>query len=172
MKRPKNCRFRTSRTLNRAAQKYERETGNHIGADIAAFEMANIIAGETITRRQAWDYLIDYVKGEPAVSKQMKRSRDVERKELMAPGYTREKAKGFYFTPEWRSLRVNIIEDQKGRCQMCGRSYKDHGVVIHVDHIIPLSIDWSKRLDKNNLQLLCEDCNLGKSNHYTTDWRS
>lgn len=33
------------------------------------------------------------------------------------------------------------------------------------------SLDWSKRFDKNNLQVLCEDCNLGKSNGDSIDWR-
>lgn len=88
--------------------------------------------------------------------------------------YTREsykeKAKRFYQSDEWRKLRYEVLREQKGRCQCCGRSAKD-GVVLHVDHIIPLSKDWSKRLDKNNLQVLCEDCNLGKSNTDNIDWR-
>jgi hypothetical protein len=96
---------------------------------------------------------------------------DVIFKPIYDPVYTREKAKEFYTSPEWRTLRVLIIEEQKGECQMCGRSHKRHGVTIHVDHIVPISIDWSRRLDKANLQLLCEDCNLGKSNRFTTDWR-
>ena len=86
--------------------------------------------------------------------------------------YTCENAKNFLLTFAWRKLRVDIIEEQGGKCQMCGRSYASHGVSIHVDHIIPLSIDWSKRLDRNNLQLLCEDCNLGKSNRYNTNWKN
>lgn len=76
----------------------------------------------------------------------------------------------FYQSPEWRKLRYEVLREQGGRCQLCGRSSKD-GVVLHVDHIIPLSKDWSKRLDKNNLQVLCEDCNLGKSNTDSIDWR-
>lgn len=80
------------------------------------------------------------------------------------------KAKRFYQSDEWRRLRYEVLREQKGRCQCCGRSAKD-GVKMHVDHIIPLSKDWSKRLDKNNLQVLCEDCNLGKSNTDNIDWR-
>lgn len=81
-----------------------------------------------------------------------------------------EKARRFYKSDEWRRLRYEVLREQKGKCQCCGRSAKD-GVVLHVDHIIPLSKDWSKRLDKNNLQVLCEDCNLGKSNTDSIDWR-
>lgn len=76
----------------------------------------------------------------------------------------------FYNSKEWQNLRYAILREQKGTCQLCGRTKKD-GVVLHVDHIIPLSKDWSKRLDKNNLQVLCKDCNLGKSNTDSIDWR-
>ena len=54
---------------------------------------------------------------------------------------------------------------------MCGRSPKMHSVVIHVDHIKPRSIYPDLSLEFTNLQLLCADCNLGKSNKYDTDWR-
>ena len=81
-----------------------------------------------------------------------------------------KKANEFYKSPEWRKVRYEVLREQKGKCQCCGRSAKD-GVVLHVDHIIPLSKDWSKRLDKDNLQVLCEDCNLGKSNTDSIDWR-
>lgn len=82
----------------------------------------------------------------------------------------RETKKLFYSSIEWRKIRYEVLREQKGRCQCCGRSAKD-GVKMHVDHIIPLSKDWNKRLDKNNLQVLCEDCNLGKSNTDKIDWR-
>lgn len=79
-------------------------------------------------------------------------------------------ANSFYNSPEWRKIRYEVLREQGGRCQCCGRSAKD-GIILHVDHIVPLSKDWSKRLDKNNLQVLCEDCNLGKSNTDSIDWR-
>ena len=53
----------------------------------------------------------------------------------------------------------------------CGRSRKDHGVVIHVDHIKPRSKYPHLALVFENMQILCEDCNLGKSNVDATDWR-
>ena len=80
-----------------------------------------------------------------------------------------ELAKEFYLSQEWKELRYSVLKEQGGKCQLCGRSRKD-GVVLHVDHIIPLSKDWSKRLDKDNLQVLCEDCNLGKSNKDSICW--
>lgn len=77
----------------------------------------------------------------------------------------------FYSSREWRSLRARVLEKYECKCMMCGRSPKAHGIVIHVDHIKPRSKHPELSLDFNNLQLLCEDCNLGKSNKYSTDWR-
>lgn len=76
----------------------------------------------------------------------------------------------FFKSDEWRQIRYYILKENGGHCCLCGRTVKD-GVKLHVDHIIPISKDWSKRLDKDNLQVLCEDCNIGKSNKDDTDWR-
>lgn len=77
----------------------------------------------------------------------------------------------FYASKEWLSLRVRVLEKYDCKCMMCGRSPKAHGIVIHVDHIKPRSKYPELSLSFENLQLLCEDCNLGKSNKYQTDWR-
>lgn len=102
----------------------------------------------------------------------MKRIQEKEKKNLEERNWSEyhKKTKEFYSSDEWRRLRYIVLREQEGRCQCCGRSAKD-GVVLHVDHIIPLSKDWSKRLEKDNLQVLCEDCNLGKSNTDSIDWR-
>lgn len=97
-------------------------------------------------------------------------SASVRRKAAKSKGYSKQRAKELYSSDEWRKLRYEVLREQGGRCQLCGRG-REHCVILHVDHIIPLSVDWSKRLDKNNLQVLCEDCNLGKSNTDTIDWR-
>lgn len=80
-------------------------------------------------------------------------------------------ATDFYKSKEWRRLRVKVLEKYECKCMMCGRSQKEHGIVIHVDHIKPRSTHPHLQLREDNLQLLCEDCNLGKSNKYKTDWR-
>jgi len=173
--------------IRTALEKYERLTGEHLKGDIGVIPLANRITGKVCSKNASWDIIFDYCEGEHLVSKNVRNLRNELRKKeskgkdksiqrensnkLLNDFYTKEKALAFYASREWRSLRVEIIEEQKGECQMCGRSHKKHGVTIHVDHIIPLSVDWSRRLDKNNLQLLCEDCNLGKSNRYSTDWR-
>lgn len=84
--------------------------------------------------------------------------------------YSHQNAQILYNSSEWQKLRYFVLSRDKGVCQLCGRGRKD-GVVLHIDHIVPLSVDWSKRLDPNNLQTLCEDCNLGKSNKDCIDWR-
>tara|TARA_R110002167_G_scaffold20891_2_gene76088 strand:+ start:1440 stop:2018 length:579 start_codon:yes stop_codon:yes gene_type:complete len=77
----------------------------------------------------------------------------------------------FYKSRAWRELRVAILEKYECKCMMCGCSPKEHGIVVHVDHIKPRSTHPHLELKEDNLQILCEDCNLGKSNYYITDWR-
>lgn len=77
---------------------------------------------------------------------------------------------GFYKTKAWREVRYAAIEKYGRKCAACNRTGED-GVVMHVDHIIPRSKDRTRELDITNLQVLCEDCNLGKGNRYSTDWR-
>lgn len=62
-------------------------------------------------------------------------------------------------------LRWTVLKRDNFSCKKCGRSpAKDPIVVLHVDHIKP----WSKEGETviENLETLCESCNLGKSNLY------
>lgn len=59
------------------------------------------------------------------------------------------------------SLRFDVLKRDHYRCCICGASVKD-GVKLHVDHIYPVSKGGKTEL--NNLQTLCDRCNLGKSN--------
>ncbi len=60
----------------------------------------------------------------------------------------------------WR-LRALVLLRDGARCQLCGITPQD-GARLHVDHITP----WSKGGETllENLQILCEACNIGKSN--------
>jgi len=58
------------------------------------------------------------------------------------------------------SLRYQVLERDYFTCQKCGRKAPD--VELTVDHILPWSCGGPTVLD--NLQTLCKDCNLGKSN--------
>jgi len=42
---------------------------------------------------------------------------------------------------------------------------------MHVDHIKPRSIHPDLSLSFGNMQILCEDCNVEKSNLHETDYR-
>ncbi len=77
----------------------------------------------------------------------------------------------FYISREWRELRYKALKKNNGCCVLCGRSRKKDNVILHVDHIKPKSKFPELALSLNNLQILCEDCNLGKSNYDSTDWR-
>src|SRR5262249_17914512 len=77
--------------------------------------------------------------------------------------------KEFYQSWEWKRLRYDYIKDKERGCECCGAA--PPRVVINVDHIKPIRRYWHLRLEKANLQLLCEGCNMGKGSHDETDWR-
>lgn len=68
-----------------------------------------------------------------------------------------KKYKSFYNTEEWKNLRAWKFGQANGCCEMCKRK----GMIIEgkqVHHIVPIEEDWSKRLDPDNLELLCIRC--------------
>ena len=78
--------------------------------------------------------------------------------------------KAFYQSFEWKRIRYEVLADNDGRCELCGVSKHD-GAVLNVDHIKCLRFNWSLRLKKSNLQVLCGTCNHGKGSKYDHDWR-
>ena len=85
-------------------------------------------------------------------------------------GKRKQSSKEFYKSDAWRDLRYRALKLHGRQCQCCGA--KPPKVVLHVDHIKPRSRFPELELDINNLQVLCEDCNLGKSNKDCIDYRS
>lgn len=60
-------------------------------------------------------------------------------------------------------LRWTKLQRDNFSCRKCGRSpAKDQSVLLHVDHITPWSKDGETIIE--NLETLCDKCNLGKSN--------
>lgn len=60
------------------------------------------------------------------------------------------------------SVRLKVLSRDAYRCVLCGRSpATEVGVRLHIDHKIPFSKGGSSTIE--NLQTLCQDCNLGKS---------
>ena len=61
-------------------------------------------------------------------------------------------------------LRLKILSRDNFRCVLCGKSpATDFGTKLHIDHVLPFSKGGKSILD--NLQTLCKECNLGKSNN-------
>ena len=71
-------------------------------------------------------------------------------------------ASKFYGSAAWRRVREQALMRDNGLCQHC---LKDNNITHAdmVDHIIPIRVDWSKRLDINNLQSLCNSCHAVKT---------
>ena len=59
----------------------------------------------------------------------------------------------------WR-LRALVLMRDGARCQLCGTTPQD-GSKLHVDHICPWSEGGETVIE--NLQILCDRCNIGKS---------
>lgn len=76
----------------------------------------------------------------------------------------------FYISNEWKELRYKKLSSyilSKGRiCECC----KNQSKKLHVDHIIPRSKRPDLELSIDNLQVLCETCNVGKKNHDSVEW--
>lgn len=63
-------------------------------------------------------------------------------------------------------LRLDVLTRDGFCCKLCGRSAKEHGVALEVDHIVPVAQGGENEI--NNLQTLCEDCNRGKRDRLVT----
>jgi len=81
------------------------------------------------------------------------------------------KSDEFLQSYEWRRVRMEVLKRDGRKCACCGAS-PETGAVMNVDHIKPRKTHPELALDKNNLQVLCGDCNHGKGNWDSTDWRS
>ncbi len=70
--------------------------------------------------------------------------------------------------PVPREVRAAVWQRDGGRCRHCGVTdavaVARTGVHLHYDHIVPFSRNGADT--EANLQLLCEHCNLKKSNRY------
>lgn len=58
-----------------------------------------------------------------------------------------------------KSLRYEVLHRDGFRCQACGATHRE--TRLHIDHIVPVSKGGAT--ERGNLQVLCEACNLGKS---------
>lgn len=75
--------------------------------------------------------------------------------------------KAFYQTKEWRKLRFEALLLYGRKCMCCNAT----DAVMHVDHVKPRFKYPELELDIANLQILCEDCNMGKGGWSEADFR-
>lgn len=88
-----------------------------------------------------------------------------------------QRTQEFYRSWEWRTLRMEVLKQHGFACQCCGAKRGDMAmsgepIRICVDHIQPLARHWDRRLDRANLQVLCDECNQGKGAWDETDHRA
>jgi 5-methylcytosine-specific restriction endonuclease McrA len=60
------------------------------------------------------------------------------------------------------SVRFEVLKRDGFTCVYCGRNRDKHGVVLEVDHVVPLAEGGSDN-DLANLATACWDCNHGKA---------
>lgn len=92
----------------------------------------------------------------------------VKTKKYNTDRYNRDKANEdairlFYVSTAWKNKRQEIIKRDNNECQICKVLYK-FVPSDDVHHIVPMTKDFSKRLENNNLISLCSKCH--KDIHY------
>ena len=77
------------------------------------------------------------------------------------------KLHSFYNSREWKDLRTQVKKELTPMCPVCGSEHN-----LHVDHIKPIRHFFEERLNPNNLQILCGDCNLEKGSmlNWSLEW--
>jgi len=77
--------------------------------------------------------------------------------------YIRNKSsRAFYNSRLWKDMRELMFRRDHGLCVQC-RSKDIIKIGDVVDHIIPIRVDWLRRLDPANLQTLCHACHNKKT---------
>lgn len=115
------------------------------------------------TWRKALEFFVSYINGEQEVQKSDEIKNDMQYTDDTQERITNSEPK--HKTKRDINLRMRflVMKRDNFKCCMCGRSpATTTGLELHIDHIIP----WSKGGETvlENLQTLCQDCNLGKSN--------
>ena len=115
-------------------------------------------------------------KGEDFYSKRIKEEKRIHNRTVRRFKKNRKKYAAirvrnevFFASREWRELRYRALLKHGKKCQCCGA--KPPLVVLHVDHVKPRAKYPDLELSLDNLQVLCEECNMGKGAWDQTDHR-
>lgn len=111
--------------------------------------------------RQALQSFIEFANSDSQEKSEEKKDAAISVKDSSTRTQTRpEEKRGIAL-----GLRYKILSAANFRCIRCGNSPAlDHSCKLHVDHILPFSKGGKTVYE--NLQALCDKCNLGKSNSY------
>lgn len=127
---------------------------------------------EVAIKRNKRSYGEEYKKHPKWIKRRNKRLAKEERRrdrQLSRQEKKKKPLECFYKSRPWRELRFKILRKIGFKCLGCGRGAP--AVILHVDHIKPRIKFPELELDEENLQVLCEDCNIGKSYQFEDDLR-
>jgi 5-methylcytosine-specific restriction endonuclease McrA len=137
------------------------KTKNHNSELLSYFKLNIYVTTEQVVKNKEDNIARNKIKEEKD------QLRSAERKISKIKKKYRVSSESFYLSIEWVLLTKKVRKVFPGYCMKCGRGGK-----THIDHIFPRSIYPELELDIHNLQILCEKCNMDKSNKNTMDYRT
>jgi 5-methylcytosine-specific restriction endonuclease McrA len=146
-------------------QPYRRVAKNKVSDNLVCSQLCLTEAGElrvTNTNNVQVKHIASHRKTPPAVLAQQRKRGNRNRHKK--PKF---KFEGFYASAAWMQLRYQALSTYGRVCMLCKKTKG----AMHVDHIKPRSKYPEFELSFDNLQVLCKECNLGKSNLDETDFR-
>lgn len=95
-----------------------------------------------------------------------KRSSEMENNKMRHKRYDKfrrnKQSKALYNSKEWKMARAAAVSRDNYLCVHC--LLDGHTVPAEeVDHIVPIKVNWGKRLSLDNLQSLCFKCHRAKT---------
>lgn len=102
-----------------------------------------------------------------------KKRAPVHKAKPIKSGSRKKASNEFYASWEWKKARYDALTLHGRQCMCCGFTpYPGCKERLVVDHIKPRSKFPDLALDVSNLQVLCNSCNMGKSNIHQHDFRA
>jgi hypothetical protein len=112
--------------------------------------------------RRALAAFVEWANTDYAGSTEASSKESTEEADPVLPPKVRSSAEDRHEVPPRLKWQVHVRDGF--RCVACGKNPPQHGVTLHADHIEPWA-DGGKTI-LENLQTLCEPCNLGKGRSY------
>lgn len=111
--------------------------------------------------RKALEFFVSYINEERDVEKKNDLNENIKISEFIPPDLDNVQKRKTKRDINLR-MRFKVMKRDNFKCCICGRSpATTPGLELHIDHIKPWSKGGETTID--NLQTLCSDCNIGKS---------